>query len=106
MPVEVTPAVSDDGEITYRSFERLRLEKSIALPRAVVAALDRDRIYTLYGVFGHHDGAPVEYVVHGVRYDKLAESFAGAHVKPTLYLVSTMIGGRRRGVTSRSSAGA
>ena len=44
VPVEVTPVISDDGDVVYRSFENLRLEKNIALPRAVVAALDRDRI--------------------------------------------------------------
>ena len=64
VPVEITPAISDDGDLTYRSFENLRLEKNIALPRAVVAALDRDHIYTLYGIFGHHSGlgAPIEFV--------------------------------------------
>ena len=90
MPVEATPAVSDDGDVVYRSFENLRLEKNIALPRVVVVALDRDRIYTLYGIFGHHDGhgAPVDFVDNNpapqplwVKYDKLTESFSGAQVK-------------------------
>ena len=64
VPVERAPHVSDDGEITYRSYERLHLEQNIVLPRAVVAALDHDRSYSLYGIFGHHDGhgAPVEFV--------------------------------------------
>ena len=103
VPVEVAPAVSD-GDITYRSLERLRLEKNIALPRAVVAALDRDRIYTLYGVLGH--GAPVEFVDNNpapqplwVKHDTSRSPVPRS--KPTLYSVST-----KRGVTSRSSAGA
>ena len=46
VPVEKTPHISADGEITFRSFERCHLEQNIALPRAVVAVLDRDRSYT------------------------------------------------------------
>lgn len=64
VPVEVAPGISDDGDIAFRSFERCRLEQNIALPRAVVAALDPGRTYSLYGDFAHHDGhgAPLAFV--------------------------------------------
>ena len=90
VPVETSPTVDDDGEVVFRSFERFRLEENADLPRAVVAALDPTRIYSLYGVFGHHDGhgAPVEFVDNNPapqplkdRRKRLVEQFLGSMVK-------------------------
>ena len=85
-PVETTPQVTDDGEVIFRSFEQIRLEQNGALPRAVVAALNPARLYSLYGVFGYHDGhgAPVEFIdnlavpqpLHDRR-KRLVEQFRG-----------------------------
>lgn len=90
VPVETSPTINDDGEVAFRSFERFRLEENAALPRAVVAALDPTRIYSLYGIFGHHDGhgAPVEFVDNNPapqplkdHRKRLVEQFLGSMVK-------------------------
>ena len=68
IPVEIEPRITDD-EITFRSFDRIHLEANNALSPAVVAALDPDTMYTLYGIFGYHDddGAPIEFVDENVK---------------------------------------
>ena len=79
-----------------------------------MAALDRDRIYTLYGIFGHDGhGAPVEFVGNNpvpqplwVKYDKLVESFSGTQVKADALFGIDNDRYEKTGVTSRSSAGA
>jgi len=87
--VEASPQVSDNGDITFRSYERYQLEQNIALPRAVVAALDHGRTYSLYGIFAHHDGhgAPLQFVDSNPKPqqlkdgNRLVEQFSGRAVK-------------------------
>ena len=107
VPAQTSPQVSDEGEITFHSYDRLHLEQNIALPRAVVAALDRDRSYSLYGIFGHHDGhgGPVEFVDNNPapqplkdRYDRLVEQFPASLVKAdALYGIDTQRWEKARG---------
>ena len=59
--MEVAPRVDAAGVVSYRSFENCHLGDNLELPRAVVATLQPDTLYSLYGTLGRHDGdgAPI-----------------------------------------------
>ena len=108
VPVEDEPSIDEHGVISYRSFERLRLENHRELTGAVMAALQGDTLYSLYGRLGQHegDGSPVAY--HGddrvqpLRIgNRLEEQNLGANIpRNSLFGIDTARWEKGRGYTA------